>query len=168
MLRDGSEALKSRFTLEYVNVDLSIVIELIDCVNLGLSKASVLTENDLVLLLPIDVALRMHELASLPIGAEFVLVEQFTGLGHEVLGEMCLFYNLVGTMSVAASVAPLARAEHFPVLAELGLLLPFVLFHELLPVLFDANFSFVVMNFGARHSRAGTSRRIRFIFVKEE
>lgn len=73
--RDGSKALKSRFTVEYVNIDLSIVIDLINCVDLGLSKTSVLTENGLVLLLAIDVALRMHELASLPIGAEFVLVE---------------------------------------------------------------------------------------------
>jgi hypothetical protein len=75
LFRDDSKALKSRFTVEYVNVYLSIVIELIDCVDLGLSKTSVLTENRQVLLLAVDVALRMHELASLPIGAEFVLVE---------------------------------------------------------------------------------------------
>lgn len=65
---------------------------------------------------------------------------------------MCLFYNLVDTMSVAAAVAPLARAVHIPVLAELGLLLLLELFDELLPLLFVTNFSFAVMKFGACHS----------------
>jgi hypothetical protein len=64
---------------------------------------------------------------------------------------MCLFYNLVESMSVAAAVAPLAITVHFPVLAELGLLLLFKLFDELLLLCFVTNFSFTVMNFGTGH-----------------
>lgn len=69
-------------------------------------------------------------MASLSIGAELFLMELFARFCHEVLGQMCLFYNFVCSMSVRALVAPSAITLHFVVLAHLSLLLLLVLLDE--------------------------------------
>jgi len=70
----------------------------------------------------------MHELAPFTEAAEAVLMESFAGSGHEVLGKMRLFEELMFTMRIRAFVAPSAGPFHLPVLAHLGFLLKLVLF----------------------------------------
>lgn len=109
---------------------MRVAVELINGSDLGLGQTSVLAEHCRVKLIAIDVALGMHELASLAISTELFLVELFAGFCHEILRQMSLLDKLVLAVGVRALVAPAAVAVHLPVLAHLGLLLFLVLPHE--------------------------------------
>jgi len=70
----------------------------------------------------------MHKLASFAEAAETIFMESFARSGHEVLGQMSLFYDLVVTMRVGAFAGPSAMALHLPVLAHFCFLLELILF----------------------------------------
>jgi len=119
-----------------------------------LREPGILPQNGGVGLITVDVALRMHELAPLAKAAESVLMESFAGSGHEVLGKMGLFYEIVRTMGVGALVAPSAVSLHLPVLAHLGFLLELVFFFAV-----GALYRFLIV------ARFGGGRRVRMNFV---
>jgi hypothetical protein len=101
-------------------------------------KPLVLIQNSSIALVSVNVTLSVHELAAHAVGAVLFLVELKAGPRHEVLGQMRLLNQLVGSMRIRAAAAPLAGTSHVPVLAHFGLLLAGVLFDELRALLWLA------------------------------
>lgn len=98
-------------------------------------------------------ALWVHKLASFAETAETIFMESFAGSGHEVLGQMSLFYDFVLTMRIGAFAGPSAVAIHLPILAHFCFLLELILFLAV-----GALDRFLVV-------RLGGGRRVRMYFV---
>jgi len=124
---DVAKTVQSGSTLEHVNIDLRVAIELVNGIRLHFCKSSILPEDCQVGLICVDIALRMHKLTSLAKAAELVFMESFASSGHEVLWKMCFFYDLVIAVGIGAFVTPSTMSLHFPVLAHLCFLLELVL-----------------------------------------
>lgn len=87
------EDIQSGLGCENINVNLVkiVYVNLYLC-HFSLSKTSVLSEDSSVLLISVDISLRMHELASLAISTEVLLMELVASFSHELLGHVGLLH----------------------------------------------------------------------------